>query len=40
MGELGCGIATDVSLLVAFFSFLAGDKDSQGGSSANRLLVL
>lgn len=40
VGDWGGGIATGVSALVLFWVFLASNKGSQGGSSANRLLVL
>ena len=40
VGDWGGGTATRVSPLVVFCFCLAQDKNSQGGSSANRLLVL
>ncbi len=40
VGDWGCGTATEVSPLAAFCYLLACDGNSQGGSSANRLLVL
>ena len=40
VGDWGGGTATTISLLAVSFFFQAYNKNSQGGSSANRLLVL